>query len=69
MMEKLLVKKTGAALGAFVENIDLTVPLDEEVFSSLHDALCENEVLFFISRRGRRGYMYVVKYQLKSLIS
>ena len=46
-MEKLLVKKTGAALGAFVENIDLTKPLDEEVFSSLHDALCENEVIFF----------------------
>ena len=46
-MEKLLIKKTGAALGAFVENIDLTKPLDEEVFSSLHDALCENEVLFF----------------------
>ena len=46
-MEKLLVKKTGAALGAFVENIDLSGPIKEEVFRSLHSALCENEVLFF----------------------
>ena len=54
----LTIKKENAALGATVEGLDLTVPLQETDKVGLQSALAEHQVLFFrdqnISHRNHR---------------
>ncbi len=56
----LTIKKENAALGATVENLDLTAPLQETDKTELKRALAENQVLFFrdqdISYRNHRDF-------------
>ncbi len=56
----LTVNKENAALGATVENLDLTAPLQESDITELKIALAENQVLFFrdqdISYRNHRDF-------------
>ena len=42
---------SGAALGARIEGVDLTKPLDDETFQAVRSAFYEHEVVYF---RGRR---------------
>jgi taurine dioxygenase len=42
---------SGAALGACIEGVDLTKPLDDETFQAVRSAFYEHEVVYF---RGRR---------------
>ena len=41
------VERTGGALGAVVEGVDLREPLDDVTFTEIADALWEHQVLFF----------------------
>lgn len=54
------IKKENAALGATIENLDLTVPLKATDKARLKRALAENQVLFFrdqdISNRNHRDF-------------
>lgn len=56
----LTIKKENAALGATVENLDLTAPLKETDKIELEKALAENQVLFFrdqdISHTNHRDF-------------
>ena len=56
----LTINKENAALGATVENLDLTAPLQESDITELKMALAENQVLFFrdqdISYRNHRDF-------------
>ncbi len=56
----LTVKKENAALGATIENLDLTAPLQDTDITELKRALAENQVLFFreqeISYRNHRDF-------------
>jgi len=56
----LTIKNENAALGAFVENLDLTAPLQEADKTELKRALAEYQVLFFrdqnISHRNHRDF-------------
>lgn len=44
---KLAIRKTGAALGAEIQGVDLARPLDEETFRAIVDAWHEHEVIYF----------------------
>lgn len=56
----LIVKKENAALGATIENLDLTAPLQDTDIAELKKALAEYQVLFFreqeISYRNHRDF-------------
>ena len=56
----LIIRKENAALGATVENLDITAPLQEGDKAELIRALAENQVLFFrdqdISYRNHRDF-------------
>ncbi|GIV32870.1 MAG: alpha-ketoglutarate-dependent taurine dioxygenase [Chitinophagales bacterium] len=41
------VKKIAGALGAEIQGIDLREPITDEIFTILHDALIEHQVIFF----------------------
>lgn len=41
------VKRLTAALGAEISGIDLNKPMDDATFKFIHDALIENQVIFF----------------------
>ncbi len=44
---KLSVRKLAPAIGAELEGIDLTLPLSNERFQEIHEALLDNLVIFF----------------------
>jgi taurine dioxygenase len=43
----LTIEKLTPHIGAEVRGVDLSVPLDEPTFKQVHDALIENQVIFF----------------------
>ena len=45
--EKITVKPVTARIGAEIEGVDLSKPLDNQTFSELHDALLDHCVIFF----------------------
>lgn len=45
--ETIQVKKLSPALGAEITGVDLTKPLGNQTFQEIHDALIENQVIFF----------------------
>jgi len=47
MYEKIQVKPVTARVGAEIEGVDLSKPLDEQTFNEVHEALKEHCVIFF----------------------
>ena len=47
----LIVEKLTPHIGAEVRGVDLSRPLDEPTFKQVHDALIENQVIFFRDQR------------------
>ncbi|MDP1670765.1 MAG: TauD/TfdA family dioxygenase, partial [Alphaproteobacteria bacterium] len=45
--ETIQVKKLSPALGAEISGVDLTKPLGNQIFQEVHDALVDNQVIFF----------------------
>src|SRR5512144_3403708 len=43
----LTIEKLTPHIGAEVHGVDLSVPLDEPTFKQVHDALIDNQVIFF----------------------
>ncbi len=43
----MLITKLSPSIGAIVEGVDLSVPLDDDTFAAIHDTLTDNLVIFF----------------------
>ena len=43
----IVVKQTGANLGAEISGIDLAAPVDAGAFAQIHDAFVEHELIVF----------------------
>ena len=59
-MPRIRTRPLTPTIGALVENVDLSVPLDEEQFADIQAALLKHQVIFFENPRltpaRRRGF-------------
>ena len=50
-MPRIRTRPLTPTIGALVENVDLSVPLDEEQFADIQAALLKHQVIFFENQR------------------
>ncbi|MDA3040211.1 MAG: hypothetical protein O3C27_11935 [Actinomycetota bacterium] len=46
----MLITKLSPSIGAIVDGVDLSVPLDDDTFTAVSDALTDHLVIFFRDR-------------------